>query len=225
MKRLIIFDFDGVIADSEVLANAVLAELVSAVGVPTTLEDSVRLYTGKRFHDVIAAVEATVGRSLPDDFANNLQSRTLARFRQDLRIVEGARAYIERFADVPRCIASPSSPDRLALCLEVLGLTALFGAHVYSASQVARGKPHPDLFLHAAAQMRIEPAAAIVIEDSVGGVQAGVAAGMTVIGLVAASHIRDGYASRLRDAGAQYVAATFSEAEEFTRMLLSPSHS
>jgi HAD superfamily hydrolase (TIGR01509 family) len=221
VKRFIVFDFDGVLADSEVLANEVLAEAVSELGVPTTLDDSLRLYMGKRFHEVIAAVEANVGRPLPETFADDFQRRTLERFRRDLRAVEGARAYLDAFADVPRCIASSSSPDRLALCLEVLDFGHLFGANVFSASQVARGKPHPDIFLHTAQKMGMEPSKGIVIEDSAGGVEAGVAAGMTVIGMLAASHIRDGHASRLRGAGAHHVAASFAEAERLTRALLS----
>lgn len=220
MKRLIIFDFDGVLADSELLANAVLAEAVSELGVPTTAEDSLRVFMGKRFEEVIAAVQSTIGRPVPADFPHEFQRRTLQRLRDELQMVEGARGYIDAFRSVPRCIASSSSPDRLALCLDVLQLSELFGPHVFSASQVARGKPHPDIFLHAAEQMNVEPRDALVIEDSTGGVQAAVAAGMTVIGLLAASHIRDGHAERLRTAGAHYVAATFAEAERISRTLL-----
>ena len=220
MTRLIIFDFDGVLADSEVLANAVLAEAISELGIPTTTDDSLRHYMGKRFHDVIAAVEHAVGRPLPPDFPTTFQRRTLARFTEDLRLVAGARAYIDAFPQIPRCIASSSSPDRLSLCLELLDLTDLFGSNVFSASHVARGKPHPDIFLFAAEQMRTAPREALVIEDSVGGVQAALAAGMTVIGLLAASHIRDGHAARLQEAGAQYIATTFAEAEAITRRLI-----
>jgi HAD superfamily hydrolase (TIGR01509 family) len=222
VKRLIVFDFDGVLADSEMLANTVLAGVVSELGVPTTPDDALRLYMGKRFHEVISAIETEIGRSLPGDFPAAFQDRTLAAFRRELRLIEGARAYIEAFLHVPRCIASSSSPDRLTLCLELLGLTPFFGSHVYSASEVRRGKPHPDIFLLAAERMGVDPAASIVLEDSVSGVQAGVAAGMTVIGLLAGSHIRDGHAFRLREAGARYVAATFSEAEEITQALVCP---
>src|ERR1700682_150247 len=97
MNALIIFDFDGVIAESEVLANTVLAELVTELGVETTLQDSYRLYMGKRFVDVIAAVESSVGRSLPASFASEYQARTLERFRRELRCVDGARSYIDAF--------------------------------------------------------------------------------------------------------------------------------
>jgi HAD superfamily hydrolase (TIGR01509 family) len=220
MKRLIIFDFDGVLADSEMLANTVLAEFITELGVPTTADDSLRVYLGKRFEEVIATVEAAIGRRLPADFVEHFQERTLTRFRRELQLVHGARAYIEAFADVPRCIASSSSPDRLELCLELLKLSDLFGPHVFSASQVERGKPHPDIFLFAARQMGVDPRDALVIEDSTGGVQAAVAADMTVIGLLAASHIRDGHAARLEAAGAHYVAQTFADAENITRALL-----
>jgi HAD superfamily hydrolase (TIGR01549 family) len=217
---LIIYDFDGVIAESEVLANTVLAEIVSELGVPTTLEDSYRLYMGKRFADVIAAVESSVGRQLPPSFPADFQARTLDRFRRELTFVEGAPVYIDAFAHVPRCIASSSSPDRLALCLEVLRLESPFGGNVFSASHVARGKPYPDIFLHAAREMGVAPAKCIVIEDSASGVEAARAAGMAAVGLLAARHIQPGHRDRLLAAGALHVAETFKEAEEITWRLL-----
>jgi HAD superfamily hydrolase (TIGR01509 family) len=195
VSRLLIFDFDGVVADSEVLA-------------------------GKRLSEVISTVEANVGKKLPANFPVEFQPRTLARFRKELRPVVGAREFIAAFPDVPRCIASSSSSDRLALCLDVLGLRHAFAVHVFSASLVARGKPHPDIYLYAAQAMNVDPSHAIVLEDSVSRVQAGVAAGMTVIGLLAASHIQEGHREQLLAAGAHYVAATFKQAEEITSALL-----
>lgn len=217
MKRLLILDFDGVLADSEVLANAVLAEMVTELGVPTTTEDSLRRYVGKRLQDVILTVEQTVGRPMAGDFVVAYQQRTLERLRAEVQLVAGARDFLDTFADVPRCIASSSPPDRIAACLDALGLVDVFGERVFSASQVARGKPHPDIFLHAAERMGAPPADALVIEDSVGGVRAAIAAGMTVIGLTAASHIRDGHAERLSAAGAHHIATTFAQAAEVTR--------
>jgi len=217
--RLIIFDFDGVVADNEVLSNTVLAECVSEVGLPTTLDDAYRLYMGKRIPEVAAAVAVTLGRPLRVDFGDDFQNRALARFRTDLKAVAGARDYLSAFAHVPRCIASTSSPERLAVSLQALGLVQTFGANVFSSELVPRGKPHPDIFLYAARQFAVEPAECLVIEDSVGGVQAGVAAGMTVIGLLAASHIGDGHGDRLRKAGAHHVAATFDEVAAITRRL------
>jgi len=218
--RLIIFDFDGVIADSEVLSNTVLAECVSEAGLPTTLDDAYRLYMGKRVGEIVAAVETSLGRPVRSDFATDFQKRALARFRSDLEAVNGARDYLAAFANLRRCIASTSSPERLAVCLKALGLTDTFGVNVYSSELVPRGKPHPDIFLYAARQFQVDPAECLVIEDSGGGVQAGVAAGMTVIGLLAASHIRDGHGERLRGAGAHYVAHSFDEAAGITQRLL-----
>ena len=218
--KLIIFDFDGVIADSEVLSNTVLAECVSGAGLQTTLDDAYRLYMGKRVPEIVSAVEATLGRPLGAGFGAEFQRRALERFRTDFEAVAGARDYLAGFANLHRCIASTSSPERLTVCLAALKLSELFGANVFSSELVPRGKPHPDIFLYAARQFQVSPERCLVIEDSVGGVQAGVAAGMTVIGLLAASHIRDGHGARLREAGAQYVAASFDEATEITRKLL-----
>ena len=220
MGGLIVFDFDGVIADSEELANTVLAEIVSELGVPTTLDDAYTRYMGKRFAEVVAQVERDLGRTLSADFSAVMQARTLARLREDLRPVAGVPEFIEAFAGVPKCIASTSSTDRLRMCLDVLTLRASFEPHVYSASLVERGKPAPDIFLYAARQVGVSPSRSIVIEDSVGGVEAGVAAGMTVIGLLAASHIRPETRGRLHQAGAHYVVDTFDEAQDITSDLL-----
>ena len=220
MRPLLIFDFDGVIADSEVLSNTVLAETITALGAPTSVDDCYRLYMGKRVPDIVAAIAALTGRSLDHDFIDNLQAATFERFRRELRAVAGAKEFIDAFADVPRCIASSSAPARLAACLDILGLAAHFGENVFSAELVTRGKPHPDIFLLAASRMDAEPAHCIVIEDSAGGVQAARAAGMRVIGLTAASHIRDGHGTRLAEAGAHHVAATFDEAAAITRRWL-----
>jgi HAD superfamily hydrolase (TIGR01509 family) len=220
VSRAIIFDFDGVIADSEVLSNTVLAEIVTELGVPTTLEDAYRDFMGKRFGEVIAAIETAVGRSLPPSFAEEYQQRTLARFRQGLAPIAGVKEFIATFADLPRCIASSSSPDRLAVCLDVLDMAQLFAGRVFSASNVARGKPHPDIFLHAAAAIAVAPSDCIIIEDSASGVVAGRAAGSTVIGLLAAGHIGEGHAAALKGAGAHYLAADYHAVEAIVRDLL-----
>ena len=220
MPSAIIFDFDGVIADSEVLANAVLAELVTELGVPTTVEDSYRNYMGKRFHEVVAAVEKAIGCATPPSFGELWQVRTLARFRQDLAPITGVREFIAKFGALPRCIASSSTPQRLAVSLEILEMTELFAGRVFSASNVARGKPHPDIFLQAAAEIGVSPRECIIIEDSASGVIAGREAGATVIGLLAAGHIRDGHGTSLKDAGAHYLAADYVEVERIVRDLL-----
>ena len=217
-KSLLVFDFDGVIADSEALANAVLAEYITELGTPMSADECLRTFMGKRMDDVASAVSEVIGRPVPD-LADALTARTLARFRSELREVPGVRGYVAAFADMKRAIASSSSPERLAGCLDILGLADLFPEHVYSASMVARGKPHPDLFLHAAARVGVEPAAAIVIEDSASGIRGAVAAGMAAIGFLGGSHVRDGHGERLRAAGAVAIARDYAELEAITRTL------
>jgi HAD superfamily hydrolase (TIGR01509 family) len=218
--RAIIFDFDGVLADSEVLSNSVIAEIVTELGKPTTVDDAYRTYMGKRLSEVIETIEGVIGRKLPDDFADSYQRRTFDTFRARLKPVDGAREFIATWRELPNCIASSSSPERLALSLEVLNMAALFEGRVFSASNVARGKPHPDIFLHAAQQLGVAPADCIVIEDSIGGITAARAAGSVAIGLTAASHIEPGFDAKLRQAGADHVAASFAELDRIIRPLL-----
>jgi len=211
----LIFDFDGVIADSEAIANIVLAELVSELGHATTLDQALARYSGRRWDEAMAQIETAIGKPLPSNFSSELKRATLDRFRTDLKEVSGAGNFIKRFSHVPRCIASSSSMDRLQLCLSILALEAEFGTHVFSADMVRRGKPHPDIFLFAADKLGVSPSECLVIEDSAGGIKAAVAAGMTAIGLCAASHIRVGHDGRLRDAGAAHLANSWSEVEQF----------
>jgi len=209
---LLIFDFDGVIADTEVISNAVLADAIMALGHPTSLDDSLNLYMGKRWADCAQAIEAVIGRRLPATFAVEREAAIRARLVQELQAVPGAADFIRGLGDRPRCIASSSTPDWLAACLRQLGLAEQFGSNVYSAAQhVSRGKPHPDLFLYASGQMGAVPGRTVVIEDSAAGVEAGIAAGMTVIGLLAGRHVRVGYEERLARAGAHHLARSYSD--------------
>jgi HAD superfamily hydrolase (TIGR01509 family) len=201
----IIYDFDGVIADSEVLANLVLAEAVSSLGLPTTLEDSITRYMGKRWGEVVAAVETGTGQRLPEAFLAELKRATLARFREALQSVPGAMEFITRYPALPRCIASSSSVERLEVCIDVLALRHHFPDAVFSADLVPHGKPHPDIFLYAADRIGVAPEDCLVIEDSPNGARAGVAAGMCVVGLCAGGHVRAGHAERLREAGAEHI--------------------
>jgi len=194
--------------------------MMTELGIATTLEDCYRDYMGKRFHEVLAAIASRTGRRLPPGFAEDFRRRTLKTFRAELQPVAGVREFIAAFADVPQCIASSSAPDRLAVCLQVLGLEAWFTGRVFSASLVARGKPHPDIFLHAAAALEVPPGRCIVIEDSAGGIVAGRAAGATVIGLLAGGHVRDGHGATLAAAGAHHVVDSFRDAEAVVRALL-----
>ena len=166
----LIFDFDGVIADSEAIANTVLAEFVTELGHSTTLDQALARYSGRRWDEAVAEIEANVGKPVPSTFSGELKRATLERFRTDLKEVSGAANFIQRFAHLPRCIASSSSLDRLQLCLSVLALEAEFGNHVFSADMVARGKPHPDILLFAADRLGVAPHECLVIEDSASGI-------------------------------------------------------
>ncbi|MBT3071974.1 HAD-IA family hydrolase [Rhodomicrobium sp. Az07] len=208
--RLIIFDFDGVIADSEVLACEALAAYAGDLGAPMIWQEAAKLFVGKRASDEVATMEALAGRPLPD-FLPELERRTFALFERSLRPIPGVADFIARHADMPRCIASSSSPRRIALCLGVMGLADRFPRGIYSAETVARGKPFPDIFLKAAHEEGVEPRDAIVIEDSASGVRAAVAAGMRVIGLVAASHLPPDHESALVAAGATFIARDYDE--------------
>lgn len=217
--ELLIFDFDGVVADTEIVSNGVLADALCEVGLPTTLDDALDKYMGKNWKDCAALIEEALGRPLPPDFPAQRLQRIFERLATELRAVDGVVRFIEGFPELPRCVASSSSPEWLAFCLGRLGLAEAFGEHVYSVTQVARGKPHPDIFLHAATQLGAHPDNVVVLEDSPTGVRAGIAAGMTTIGICAGSHIRDGHPSRLTDAGAHHVVDSFDEAARIIRRL------
>ena len=189
---LLIFDCDGVLVDSEPIANRVLAELLSEAGVPTTTEESMARYTGRSLSEVCQAVEARIGRPLAlrggaSDFHEEYRTRVFAGFRQGLAPIEGVVRALDRIvsAGCPAdrsCVASSSWPDRIELSLHLTGLFERFEGRIFSAVEVERGKPQPDLFLHAARRMGARPSECVVIEDSVFGARAGAAAGMSVLG-------------------------------------------
>lgn len=208
--ELLIFDFDGVIADSEGLACAVLADLVTELGAPLTQQEVLEQFTGRRIGDVTAAVEGLIGRKIPD-FPDRLLRRTLAAFETGLREIAGVRGFLESHSDLRRCIASSSSLERIRFCLTILKLESCFGDALFSADVVERGKPYPDIFLYAAERMGVPPSEVIVIEDSPGGVRAAVGAGMRVIGLLAATHLAPGHGATLSAAGATWIANDYDD--------------
>ncbi|MGH9094096.1 MAG: HAD family hydrolase [Acidimicrobiales bacterium] len=183
---LVIFDNDGVLVDSERLANTVLAGLLTAAGYRRTPEQCIDEFMGGSLARVRRVVEARTGRSLPADFEDRYHAELFARFETDLRPVPGVARLLGALdaGGVAVCVASSGTPQRIARALSVTGLGGYFGTHVFSASDrgVARGKPAPDLFLHAAAAMGAAPSECVVVEDSPLGVEAAVAAGMTVFG-------------------------------------------
>ncbi len=201
---LLIFDCDGVLVDSEILAHAAMAELLAELGRPISMPDALTIFAGKRLRDALAAAEAWLGAPIPPEIAARAGERLLATFRRELKPVSGVRQAIEAMP-YPRCVASSSTPERLAVSLEVTGLAPLFGDDVFSADRVEHGKPAPDLFLFAARAMNAPAADCIVIEDSALGVAAARAAGMAAIGFTGASHGNGGIAEKLTAAGAAVV--------------------
>jgi len=206
---LLIYDCDGVLVDSEVLACEGLAELMTALGRPTTTTECVRAFVGRSRSDVLRRAGEMLGRPIPDDIGAEAGARLLARFRRELKPVPGAA---EAVAALPyrRCVASSSVPERLALSLELTGLAPLFGPRVYSAVQVANGKPAPDLFLFAANSVGEDPARTIVIEDSALGIAAARAAGMASIGFAGGSHATGDLPAALAAAGADAVVTSMA---------------
>lgn len=183
--ELVIFDNDGVLVDSERIANAVLADLLTDLGHPTTVEESIDRYLGGTIGRARRLVEdAAAGTSLPPDFEDRYHAELFSRFPRELAAVPGAGAAVDAVvaAGVPVCVASSGEPDRIRRSLSLTGLAERFTGRVYSAAEVAHGKPAPDLFLHAAASMGADPARTAVIEDSPLGVAAADAAGMTAFG-------------------------------------------
>lgn len=207
---LLIFDCDGVLVDSEVIAHQTLLDVLAPLGYTMTLQESFKVFAGRSLKDTLKIIEQQLGHALPDGILDQGRDLLFERFRADLKPVAGVADAIEALP-YRHCIASSSACDRLTLALDVTGLAPLFGANVFSATQVAHGKPAPDLFLFAARMMTAEPAQCIVIEDSTLGVEAGLAAGMRVIGFAGASHATDELAQRLMSAGAHQVIRTMRE--------------
>ena len=207
---LIIFDCDGVLVDSELLSCQCLSDELSDSGISLTLAQALELFLGQST-SAITRHYRELGHAMPVDFPSRLKSRVLMVFEKALHPVSDIDRVLSGLR-VPFCVASSSDIDRVALSLDVTGLAPHFGDRIYTAQMVRHGKPAPDLFLHAAAQMGAEPPRALVIEDSVSGVQAGKAAGMTVWGFVGGSHYRarDGRAI-LSAAGADRVFSRMSD--------------
>jgi beta-phosphoglucomutase-like phosphatase (HAD superfamily) len=209
----IIFDFDGVIADSEVPAGHALAESLTAIGLPTSFEQSLATYYGHNWQHTQRLIEARLGGPLPEDFREQHRQRAQARFALGFDLVAGAPAFLAQTTHLPRAIASSSRKAYIEWALDRFGLAPHFGPHVYSADGMERGKPHPDIYLIAAKALGVDPADCLVFEDSPAGATAAVAAGMHVIGLCAAAHIadRDAHAERLRAVGVHRIAYAFEE--------------
>jgi HAD superfamily hydrolase (TIGR01509 family) len=209
----IIFDFDGVLLESEAAGNEQLAELLTDLGFPHSREDTLTHYTGLSGPDFVAAIEAQIGTALPGEFHVRRAADDARVLAEGLAEVAGAVAFVRSLpADWPKAVASSSSTHWIKTHLAHLGLVDAFADKVFSGKEhVARGKPAPDLYLHAADAIGIDIRRAVILEDSVVGVTGAVASGAHVIGLCAGSHCLPGHAEKLRALGVHEIAASFEE--------------
>ena len=210
--KAILFDFDGVLIESEYAGNKQIADYLTAIGHPTTAEESMAAFMGLAGADFIGAIERWIGRTLPDDFHD-------ARAAEDRRVIEegvdavaGAIAFVRSLpATLPRAICSSSSTRWIRAHLAHIGLAGAFADHLYSGREhVARGKPAPDLYLFAARALGVPIADCVIIEDSPVGVTGALASGARVVGLTAGSHCAPAHAATLRALGVTELAPDFA---------------
>ena len=209
----IIFDFDGVLIESEFEGNRHLAELLTSLGHPTSVAEAIEHYTGLAGSDFIGAVERRIGRELPPEFHRATRTLRDQSLEEGIAAVAGAIAFVRSLPDdLPKALASSSSTRWVRTHLDHLALTEAFEPHVYSgAEHVERGKPAPDLYLHAAKELGGAIDRTVIIEDSKVGATGALSSGATVIGLAAGRHCFDGHAGMLRSLGIEHVAHSFDE--------------
>jgi HAD superfamily hydrolase (TIGR01509 family) len=215
----LIFDFDGVLLESEWAGNKQIADWLTARGHPTTVEESMREFMGLAGRDFLGAIERWIGGPLPDDFHAARAEEDARAIAEGLEEVAGAVAFIRGLPeDLPRAICSSSSTQWIERHLAHLGLEGAFGDGIFSGREhVARGKPAPDLYLHAADALGVPIARTAIIEDSPVGVEGALASGATVIGLVAGRHCMPGHEERLRALGVRHIARDFDEVAALLR--------
>jgi HAD superfamily hydrolase (TIGR01509 family) len=207
MTRHLIFDCDGVLIDSEVIAARVAVSLKAELGFPITLEEQLNKFVG--LGPSSSVVKEELAR-MPTVYPGLVRERLWEAFRKNLKPMPGIVEVLESLArlDLPTCVASSSSFERLEYTLGLTGLWKYFEGRVFSGTQVPRGKPSPDLFLFAARHLQWKPENCLVVEDSVPGVLAARAAGMRVCGFVGGSHLKEdslAAGQRLKEAGAESV--------------------
>ena len=179
--ELVIFDCDGVLVDSEPISNRILAERLTAIGLPTTTDDAIRDYMGRSWKTDQEIIEARLGRPLPEGWVHAYHAEVIAAFATELRPVDGIAAALDAI-ETPWCVASSSAHPRIRAALSACGLLERFEGRIFSATDVEHGKPAPDLFLHAARACGAAPERCAVVEDAPPGAAAGRRAGMDVFG-------------------------------------------
>jgi HAD superfamily hydrolase (TIGR01509 family) len=215
--ELIIFDCDGVLIDSEVIANRVNVEVLAGLGVEFTLEEYMERFVGVSLRDEVLEVERLRKIKLPDDYEARLMNHKYKVFDEELKAIEGIVDFVKGI-ETPKAVASGSSPERLEYTLKLTHLWELFAPHIYSTTLVPKSKPAPDIFLYTADQFGVKPEKCLVIEDSTLGVRAGVAAGMTVLGFSGGSHIKNGHEERLLELGALSVFSRMQDVANWLKL-------
>lgn len=214
----LIFDFDGVLIESEYVGNKQIADYLTRIGHPTSVEESMREFMGLAGRDFLDAIERWIGRPLPEGFHEERRAEDARAVAEGVGAVAGAVAFVESLpANLPRAIASSSSPEWIEAHLDHLKLGHHFRGHIFSGRRdVSRGKPAPDLYLHAAAAIGVPIDRIAIIEDSPVGVTGAVASGAFVIGLAAGNHCFDGHGERLKALGAHAIAYSFEDVARLT---------
>jgi HAD superfamily hydrolase (TIGR01509 family) len=209
---LVIFDCDGVLVDSEIIAARVESELISRAGYEISPEEISLDYAGLTFKDIMLKIEEKSRIPFQASLIDQAEVLTDRRLAAEVRAIDGAREAV-RSVEGPRCVCSNSRTERIELMLGKVGLLPLFNGNIFSSLATPSGKPKPapDVFLYAAGKMNADPAKTFVIEDSVHGVAGARAAGMRVIGFTGAAHTYPGHADALTDAGAETVIRRWAE--------------
>ncbi|ESW85087.1 HAD family hydrolase [Mesorhizobium sp. C280B] len=185
--ELVIFDCDGVLVDSEMLSVSALLEMIALAGGNVSEDIAYEHFLGKSMKSVREILASDFGLDLTDQHLTEMRSELMRRFREELKPMPGIAQVLPRLG-VPCCVASSGTLERIHYALAVTGLLGLLEPHLFSAAMVARGKPAPDLFLHAADKMRAAPRNCLVVEDSPAGIEAARAAGMRVLAFTGGSH-------------------------------------
>lgn len=215
----LLFDCDGVLVDSEILATHIVLDLFATYGYKPELEDHVRTYAGMIETDILAAIQERIHIQFPDDILDQLYPAIREAMATRLEGVEGMPALVQRLSQ-PKAVVSNSGLPHVYQSLELIGLRENFGDRCYSSHQVPRPKPFPDLYDYAVAQLGWPKAEILVIEDSIAGITAAKAAGLTVIGFLGANHIFAGHAEKALEAGADYLAEDAHALEKQLERLL-----
>jgi HAD superfamily hydrolase (TIGR01509 family) len=185
--KLIIFDCDGVLVDSELISAEVCVETLRGAGLPMSREEVFARFLGRSLKSMTSVLADAPGKTTGEAAVKIMRERLYDRFRRELQPIPDVAAALDAL-DIPYCVASSSQPERIRLSLTLTGLIDRFEPRIFSATMVAQGKPAPDLFLHAAHTLGVAPADCVVIEDSPAGIAAAQAASMTAFGFVGGSH-------------------------------------